>query len=184
MSEDKKVLIRDAVASDAGRLLEIFTWYVKHTAISYAYDPPSLAEFEGMIRTVTEKYPFLVAEVDGVVTGYAFAHAFVGRTAYSWSSELTIYLDRDFRRCGLGKLLYEELERRLKQMGIQNLYACIAYPRVPDEFLDTNSADFHAHMGFTQAGIFHLCAYKFGRWYDMIWMEKLIGEHKTDEEHG
>ena len=66
-------------------------------------------------------------------------------------------------------------------MGIQNLYACIAYPITEDEYLTKNSADFHSHMGFKPAGEFHECGYKFGRWYNMIWMEKIIGSHRQDQ---
>ena len=63
-------------------------------------------------------------------------------------------------------------------MGVLNLYACIGYPQAEDEYLTKNSAQFHEHLGFTLAGTFHNCGYKFGRWYDMIWMEKVIGEHR------
>lgn len=77
---------------------------------------------------------------------------------------------------GLGRRLYEELADRLKKMGILNLYACIGYPQVEDEYLTKNSAEFHAHLGFELVGTFHNCGYKFDRWYDMVWMEKIIGE--------
>lgn len=96
----------------------------------------------------------------------------MGRAAYDWAAELTIYLDHDARRGGLGRVLYEALADRLKAMGVLNLYACIGYPQVEDEYLTRNSAQFHEHLGFTLAGTFHNCGYKFGRWYDMIWMEK------------
>ena len=66
-------------------------------------------------------------------------------------------------------------------MGILNLYACIGVPRQEDPYLNRNSADFHAHLGFSLAGTFRSCGYKFGRWYDMIWMEKLIGEHRQPQ---
>ena len=65
---------------------------------------------------------------------------------------------------------------RTYNMGILNLYACIGYPEYEDEYLTTNSADFHTHLGFVKVGEFHKCGYKFGRWYNMIWMEKMIGE--------
>ena len=65
----------------------------------------------------------------------------------------------------------------MKEMGILNLYACIAYPEEEDEYLTKNSVRFHEHLGFKEAGRFHKCGYKFNRWYDMVWMEKLIGEH-------
>ena len=59
-------------------------------------------------------------------------------------------------------------------MGILNLYACVAYPQCDDEYLTDNSYKFHEHLGFAKTGEFHKCGYKFGRWYDMVWMEKLI----------
>ena len=66
-------------------------------------------------------------------------------------------------------------------VGILNLYACIGYPQVEDEYLTRNSARFHEHLGFALVGTFHNCGYKFGRWYDMVWMEKIIGEHRPDQ---
>lgn len=77
----------------------------------------------------------------------------------------------------VGRKIYEALEMKLGEMGILNLYACIGCPEVNDEYLTTNSADFHAHMGFVKVGEFHKCGYKFGRWYNMILMEKIIGKH-------
>ena len=75
-------------------------------------------------------------------------------------------------------MIYEALEKKLCEMGILNLYACIGYPDVEDEYLNKNSAEFHAHLGFSKVGEFHQCGYKFGRWYNMIWMEKIIGAHQ------
>ena len=62
-------------------------------------------------------------------------------------------------------------------MGIKNLYACIGDSIAEDEYLTRNSEEFHAHMGFVKVGTFHSCGYKFGRWYNMIWMEKIIGNY-------
>lgn len=170
--------IRDATVEDAGSLLGIYGYYVENTAISWEWETPTLEEFRGRIQRIQKRYPYLVALKDGVVVGYAYAGPFVGRRAYDWSCELTIYLALEAKGNGLGRALYEELEHRLKQMGILNLYACIGYPEVDDEYVTKNSAQFHEHMGFTLAGTFHKCGYKFGRWYDMIWMEKIIGEHE------
>ena len=127
-----------------------------------------------------------LSKEDGVIRGYAYAGVFKGRAAYDRSCEMTIYLDREAAGRGpgsgrgLGRKLYEALEEELKARGILNLYACIGVPAKnaeDDEYLDHNSEQFHAHMGYTTVGRFHLCGYKFGRWYDMIWMEKMIGEH-------
>ena len=81
----------------------------------------------------------------------------------------------------MGRRLYEALEEKLWEMGILNLYACIAYPETEDEYLTTNSADFHAHLGYTKVGEFHKCGYKFSRWYNIIWMEKIIGKHENQQ---
>ena len=69
------------------------------------------------------------------------------------------------------------LEKALKEQGFLNMNACIAYAPKEDEYLTNNSVEFHAHLGYRMVGQFYQCGYKFGRWYDMVWMEKLIGEH-------
>lgn len=172
--------IRDAEVKDTERLLAIYSPYVEDTAISFEYDAPTLEEFKSRMRKTAERgYPWIVVEQDGYIEGYAYAGPFKPRAAYDWSVEVTVYLDRRVHKRGLGRALYEALEQRLKEKGIRNLYACIAWPPEPDEYLTTNSADFHAHMGYKRVGEFHQCAYKFGRWYDMIWMEKIIGAHET-----
>ncbi len=170
-------MIRSARPDDAGRLLEIYAYYVSDTAISFEYDVPSETEFRSRIVNTLKSYPYLVLIEDGVIQGYAYAGVFKDRAAYDRSCEVSIYVDRELRGRGLGRKLYEALEDRLKEQGILNLYACIAYPVTEDEYLTRNSEQFHGHLGFCTVGQFHKCASKFGRWYDMIWMEKMIGEH-------
>ena len=170
--------IRSATVGDAERLLAIYAYYVEYTAISFEYDVPSLEEFRGRIENVLKAYPYLVVEEDGAIRGYAYAQPFVGRKAYERSSELSIYLVDGARRRGYGRSLYGELERILKDKGITNLYACIGDPIEEDEYLTRNSERFHARMGFRKVGTFYKCGYKFNRWYNMIWMEKIIGEHE------
>ncbi len=176
-----ETIIRDVSIEDAERILAIYRYYVKNTAITFEYSVPTLSELRNRMRNTIERYPYLVIERDGIVQGYAYAGPFVGREAYGWSCEMTIYLDPAATKCGLGRKLYEALESRLREMGILNLYACIGYPIVEDEYLNTNSADFHAHLGFSKVGEFHKCGYKFGRWYHMIWVYKIIGEHLDDQ---
>ncbi len=169
--------IRSAVPDDAKRLLEIYAYYVANTAVSFEYDVPSEAEFRCRIQNTLQKYPYLVLEEDGIIQGYAYAGIFKARAAYTHSCEVSIYVDHDAKRRGYGRKLYEALENRLKKQGILNMYACIAYPVVEDEHLSRDSEQFHRHLGFSTVGEFHQCACKFGRWYNMIWMEKIIGEH-------
>lgn len=174
------VRIRDAGPEDAARLSEIYRYYVEKTAVTFEYQAPDPGEFRRRMAQIQKRYPYLVAEAGGTIQGYACAGPFVGRAAYDWSCELSIYLDPAARKQGLGKKLYGVLEKRLKEMGIRNLYACIGTPVQEDEYLTRNSADFHAHMGFSQVGEFHRCGCKFGRWYNMVWMEKWIGEHNPE----
>ena len=136
-------------------------------------------EDEGISEDELEMWS--VTEEDGAALGYAYAGPFKGRAAYDWSCEISIYLDPAARGRGLGRALYEALERALQAMGVQNVYACIAYPEAEDEYLTRASADFHARMGLALAGRYRQCGRKFGRWYDMVWMEKLIGEHVADQ---
>lgn len=171
------MIIRSALTDDAERLLEIYGYYVVRTAITFEYDVPSVDEFRGRMRKTLERFPYLVIEEDGMIQGYAYAGPFVGRKAYEHSCELTIYLDPNARGRGYGRKLYEALEAALKEMGILNLYACIGDPVAEDEYLTRNSEQFHQHLGFRKVGTFHKCGYKFSNWYNMIWMEKIIGEH-------
>lgn len=172
-----EILIRDARLEDAEALLKIYGYYVENSAITYELEAPSVHDFRQRVERTLEKFPYLVAEISGKIVGYAYAGRFHPRAAYDWSAELSIYIAKEFTRCGIGKKLYAAIEKILAQMGIVNLYACIASPSVPDEYLDGNSVEFHRHLGFQTVGTFHNCASKFGRWYNMVWMEKIIGEH-------
>ena len=179
--DEGHLVIRPAVLEDAKRILAVYEYYVRYTAISFEYEVPSVEAFRKRMENTLKKYPYFVAVLDGEIAGYAYAGPFVGRAAYDWSAEATIYVDAGHRKQGLGKKLYEALENGLKQMGILNLYACIGYPETEDEYLTRNSVDFHARMGYVKAGEFHHCGRKFGRWYHMVWMEKIIGEHEKDQ---
>lgn len=168
------ISIRNANEGDAEALLALYAYYVEQTAISFEHTRPTAEEFRGRIRTTLSKYPYLVAEADGEVAGYAYAGVFHARASYAHCCELSIYVAKDRRKDGIGRLLYTELERRLGQMGFRNLYACIAVPQGEDDYLDENSRHFHAHMGYREVGHFHGCGIKFGHTYDMVYMEKLL----------
>ena len=169
--------IRTVTPEDAERLLEIYSYYVKNTAISFEYEIPSLEEFRERIVNISKKYPYICAIADEKIIGYAYAGVFHEREAYRHSVELSIYVDLERRRGGCGRALYAALEERLKNQGIKNLYACIAVPpKKADEYLTFDSMKFHKKMGYKIAGHFHSCGIKFYRWYDMIYMEKLLHE--------
>lgn len=169
--------IRAATPDDAGELLAIYTPYVTNTAISFECEAPGLSEFQKRIENTLKRYPYLLAERDGEILGYAYTGPFIGRAAYAWAAETTIYLKEDKKKMGIGRALYEALEKVSRVQNILNLNACIGYPEAEDEYLTGNSVQFHGHMGYRMVGEFHKCGYKFGRWYNMVWMEKLLGEH-------
>ena len=164
----KSLSIRIASPHDAAALLRIYGPYVEKTAITFEYEVPSVEEFQGRIAGTLEKYPYLIAEEEGRILGYAYAGSFHPRKAYEHSAELSIYLAPNARHRGIGKKLYARLEEIL------------AFTEKEDPFLPKDSPLFHEHMGFQTAGRFHHCGYKFHRWYDMIWMEKFIG-NRTDK---
>jgi L-amino acid N-acyltransferase YncA len=174
---DTDVSIRMATEADAEELLKIYAPYVTDTAITFEYDVPSVAEFARRIRNTLQMYPYLVALEHGRIVGYTYASAFHERAAYRWAVETTIYLEQNCRGRGLGKKLYLSLEEILKRQNIMNLNACIAYTPCKDLHLDNTSPAFHEHLGYTKVAHFTKCGYKFGTWYDMIWMEKIIGAH-------
>ncbi len=177
--------IRSANRNDAERLLEIYAYYIANTAVSFEYEVPLLEEFRRRIENTLKGYPYLVLEVDGVIQGYAYAGPLKKRAAYSHSCEVSIYLDRDMRGRNYGTKLYEELEKELRARGIINLYACIGNPIEEDEYLTRDSELFHQYLGYNKVGEFHKCGYKFNRWYNIIWMEKIIGtetNHQDDSD--
>ena len=173
--------VRIARPEDAEKLLEIYAPYVENTAITFEYEVPSTEEFRSRIEHTLSRYPYFVAERDGEIMGYAYASAFKERAAYAWAVETSIYIRADAKHLGLGKLLYNALESALKLQNITNVNACIAHPTVPDEYLTLNSEQFHEHLGYRFVGRFTGCAYKFGRWYDMVWMEKLLAPHRPQQ---
>ena len=174
------IKVEKVTIEDTKKLLEIYAPYVLNTAISFEYDLPTLEEFAGRIETITSKYPYIKATADGVIFGYAYASTFKARPAYDWSVETTIYIKQDARGNGIGRMLYETLEKSLKEMGIINMNACIAVAKENDPYLTNASKCFHEKMGFSIVGTFHNSGHKFDTWYDMIWMEKILGIHNDN----
>lgn len=177
---DKDVKIRTADVFDAQEILEIYAPYVRKTAITFEYEVPALTEFKRRIKHTLERYPYIVAEEDGEILGYAYSGVFKDRAAYDWAVEVSVYVKEDKRGLGVGSRLYAALEEISRAQHILNLNACIAYSDTEDTYLTKDSVAFHSHLGYNLVGRFHRCGYKFGKWYDMVWMEKMLGEHPAD----
>ncbi len=186
--------IRVATLADAPRCHEIYVPYVRDTAVTFEYEPPTLDEFRTRMAKTLERYPYLVAEqtdpasfaTDGPaavprIIGYMYVSPFKARPAYDWAVETSIYVDRACRRGGVGRALHDAMERCLAAQGILNMEACIATTEVEDEHLTNDSWRFHERMGYRLVGEFKQCGFKYGRWWNMIWMERHIGEHRSDQ---
>ena len=180
---DMSMKIRIAKESDGAAISEIYSYYVENTAITYEYDPPSADEMSRRIVKTLERYPYLVLEDGGEIKGYAYAGPLVDRRAADHSAEVSIYVKKGESKKGYGGALYRALEEVLKKQNVINLCAAIAYTERDDEYLTANSVEYHTHMGYRFVGRFDRSGYKFGRWYDLVWMEKLIGEHPTEPEY-
>ena len=171
-------MIKIATEANVGEILEIYAFYVKNTAISFEWDVPEPEEFRERIRNTLKRYPYFVYVQEGKILGYAYAGPFIWRSAYDWAAEATIYVAPDQRKNGIGRELYRALETALRLQNVINVNACIGYPaQGDDEYLTKNSVQYHEHMGYRLVGQFHKCGYKFGRWYDMVWMEKCLSNH-------
>ena len=175
------LLIRIAKEDDAEELLKIYSYYVKNTAITFEQKVPSLEEFTNRIKETLINYPYLVAIVDGRIIGYIYASRFRTRESYICSAATSIYIEKSYQRKGIGKKLYSELCNILLKQNITNVYAGAADPIEEDEYLTHNSEYFHKSMGFEIVAKYNKCAIKFGKWYNLIEMEKIIGEHSNQQ---
>ena len=165
------VLIRDAKLSDAPRLLEIYSYYVKNTAITFEYNVPSLEEFRHRMKNITLRYPYIVLEADGKVMGYAYAHRIRERAAYDWDAELSIYLAQGTHGHGVGTTVLACLIDLLELQGLRHLYSCVTLP-------NEKSIRMQRRLGFADAGVWHDSGWKFDGWHDVAWLEKHIGSGK------
>ena len=171
-----EILIRVASEEDAGELLSIYAYYVKNTAITFEHAVPTVEEFICRIKETLNNYPYLVAVVNGKIAGYIYAGRFRTRASYAWSASTSIYIDKQYHRMGIGKMLYAELENILVKQNVVNVYAGAADPVEEDEYLTRNSEHFHEAIGYKVVARYHECGSKFGRWYNLIEMEKMIGK--------
>ena len=169
-----ELVLREVRPEDSARLAEIYAYYVVNTAVSFEYEAPSAEEFAKRIQNISRNYPYFVCEQDHRIIGYAYASAYSVRSAYAWTVTTSIYVDKDYRRQGVGRMLYAELENRLKQMGIVNILAGAAFCEIEDEYLTHDSLKFHCKEGFEQVAHMKGIGRKFDRWYDLLWMQKKL----------
>ena len=158
--------IRPVTQEDAAQVAEIYNYYIKNTHQTFETEALSADEMQARIAEIVEDYPYLVAEENGEIYGYAFAAQFKMRQAYEFSAEVSIYVKADAKQRGIGTLLYTKLFDELADTDIHTLIAGISLPN------DT-SIRFHEKKGFSKVAHFREVGYKLGRWIDVGYWELL-----------
>lgn len=166
--------IRPSRDTDVPTIAAIYAHHVLHGTGTFETTPPSEAEMAGRRADVLGKgLPWLVLEDDGVVLGYAYCQWFKPRPAYRFSAEDSIYLAPAAAGKGLGGQLLAALATQAESAGVRKLIAVIG------DSANAGSVGVHRALGFTQVGILKSCGWKFGRWLDVVLMEKFIGQGDT-----
>ena len=160
--------IRTATAEDAGALASIYNHYVAHTVVTFEEEPVAAGEMRRRMEEVfASSLPWLVAEFEGRIGGYAYATKWKARSAYRFSVETTVYLADGLGKQGLGTRLYDELFRRLKGQGIHAAIGGIALP-------NDASVALHEKFGMRKVAHFEQVGFKFGKWVDVAYWERLL----------
>lgn len=161
--------IRLARGDDALSIAAIYAPVVEATHTSFETSPPDAAEMERRIAKVLAFHPWLVAERDGRVLGYAYASKHRERAAYQWSADVSCYVHADARGQRVGQSLYRKLLRLLAAQGHHAAFAGIALP-------NEASVRLHESVGFKPVGIYREVGYKAGGWRDTAWYQCILGE--------
>ena len=160
--------IRDAVADDAAAIAAIYNHYVLTTSISFEEQAVTASEMQQRIADIQRGgLPWLVAELDGVLVGYAYATKWRVRHAYRFSVESSVYLAPDLAGKGLGTALYQQLLERLSASGYHRVIGGVALPNAA-------SVALHEKLGFEKVAQFREVGFKFGRWIDVGYWEKSL----------
>lgn len=159
--------ISSAHIDDFPNIQAIYQHYVENTIVSLEETAPNLQEMIARWQKIIEQsLPYLVAKMDEVIIGYAYASNYRPRTAYRFTVEESVYIAPMYHGKGIGRLLLSELIKQCQEKGYRNMLAVIAGKN------HAASVHFHKKMGFTTAGILKNVAYKFDRWIDTTLMEK------------
>jgi L-amino acid N-acyltransferase YncA len=156
--------IRAVTPEDAAQIAEIYNYYIKNTHHTFETEPLGISDMEERIREAAEIYPFLVADEEGEIHGYAYATQFRMRQAYDYSVEVSIYVKNESKERKIGTQLYVKLFDLLANTNIHAIVAGIALPNEP-------SILFHERLGFEKVAHFKEVGYKLGRWIDVGYWE-------------
>jgi phosphinothricin acetyltransferase len=166
--------IRPAAPSDIAAITRIYAHAVQHGTASFELEPPDEAEIARRFTALHDGgFPYLVAEIDGAVAGYAYAGPYRARPAYRFTVEDSIYIDPLMQRRGVGRALLERLLVEAETGGFRQMVAVIG------DSEQTPSIALHQALGFRMVGTFEAVGYKFGRWLDSVLMQKPLGKGST-----
>ncbi len=160
-------IIRSVSAADAAAICEIYNHYVQHSIITFEELAVSVNEMQERIERITAEWPWLAAEEDGCLVGYAYAGKWKSREAYRFAVESTVYLKPEFCGRGMGKSLYAELIKALRRRSVHTVIAGIALP-------NEASVALHEKMGFVKVAHFIQVGWKFGHWIDVEYWELVL----------
>jgi len=156
-------------AGDAARIAQIYQPYVAETIISFEEIAPTADQMADRIRSTLAWTPWLVADEDGRVVGYAYASRHRERTGYRWSVDISVYLEAGAQGRGIGRALYRELLELLRRQRFVNVYAGITLP-------NDASVGLHRAIGMEQIGTYERVGYKFGQWLGVTWFGMRLNE--------
>jgi phosphinothricin acetyltransferase len=159
--------IRRAAACDADAIRAIYAPAVSDSAISFETIVPEPVEIERRIDALGDRHPWLVLERAGAIRGYAYASPHRTRAAYQWCVEVSVYVHADAQRRGVGRALYAALFEVLRRQRFVNAYAGITLP-------NPSSVGLHQSLGFAPVGVYRQIGFKFGRWHDVLWLERRL----------
>lgn len=162
-------LLRLVNPSDAKAILDIYGPYIQNTSLTFETEVPTVNDFAKRVKKYLEKWPWLVCEINGVITGYAYASLYRERSGYQWSIECSVYIKDEHHQSGIGKALYFSLFEILKRQGYNNVYAVINLP-------NDKSVAFHEKCGFSHFAIYEKVGYKLGQWKNVGWWRLIINE--------
>lgn len=168
------VIVRDSRDDDLEVIHAIYTHHVRTGLGSFEEIPPDIAEM-GRRRAaiLADALPYLVAEADGRIAGYAYVGRYRPRSAYRFSVEDSIYVAPDAQRRGVGHLLLQELIDRCTRAGYRQMVAVIG------DSANHGSIGLHAAAGFAQVALLPAIGFKFGRWVDSVLMQRPLGAGQT-----
>ena len=167
--------LRDAATADLPAITAIYAHHVLHGTGTFEEEPPDEAEMARRMGTVQDQgWPWLVAEENGQILGFAYLNQFRPRSAYRYAGEDSVYVRNDIRGQGVGKALVAALLRRAEDCGFRQIFAVIG------DSENVGSIGLHVSLGFRQVGVMRSAGAKFGRWLDVVTMQRAIGRGDRD----